>query len=125
MSFKIPRRGKAGVAFAGVELADAWILLASIPLAIIVGGFFGGGTKAFIGIPVVGFFLNRTLLEWQSHQMPGALREWMFSHGIAGYSGKLDSQQTIFTGDNTILIPGRRPEHLVQALKESSCGNEH
>lgn len=123
MTFLIPRRGRAGVAFAGVEMADAWILLASFPIALLVGGFFGVGSKAYIGIPVAGFFLNRTLLQWQSQQLPGAVREWFFSTGLAGYSKSLKSQNVVFHGDNTILVPGRRIDAFLQKLKDEPDGN--
>lgn len=122
-SFKIPRRGGAGVAFMGVEMADALIFLVSIPLALVLGSLFGMGTKAYLGVPVAGFFLNRTLIEWRANQLPGAFREWLFAHGIAGYSKRLNSQSVVYTGDATVVLPGRRIEHLLQALKEQH-GND-
>lgn len=124
MTHKIPRRGRAGVAFAGVELADAWIFLLSIPVGLFVGGFLGMGTKAFLGLPLAGYFLNRSLLAWQARQMPGALREWLFAQGISGYSRRLTSQQVLFTGDGAVLLPGRRLEEGLRALKGEDRGTQ-
>lgn len=101
--FRIPRRGGANVAFLGVELGDAWILLASIFIALIVGAVFHGGAAAFIGIPVGGYFVNRIYIDWKNKQLPGAVKLWFFARGLSGFGVKIKSQQVVYTGDNTII----------------------
>ena len=101
---KIPRHGKAGVAFLGVELNDAFILIASIFIALLAGGSLGTG--AYIGIPVAGFFLNRLYVDWRSNALPGQFQATLFTLGFRGYSRAFKSRDTVFIGDANVINAG-------------------
>lgn len=120
MPLRIPKRGKAGVAFMGVEFSNAWPLLLSIFVALITGGPLGGGAMFYLGVPVAGFFLNKMYVEVRSKQLPGAVREWLYSIGLSGYSSKITSQQVVFKGDNTVINPAstERLNHIVHRMQE-------
>lgn len=100
-SFRIPRRGGSGVAFLGVELKDATILLASLFLGLFCGSTFEMGNTAYLGFPVGGYFVNRLYVDWHSKSAPGALRNFLFSKGIWGYTSAFKKQKTLFIGDGT------------------------
>jgi hypothetical protein len=103
-SFQIPRNGAAGVAFLGVQLADASLLIASVFLGLLLGA-----TVSYMGyvlVPTAGFFLNKAFLEWKNTRLPGYLRNYLFSHGVWGYSDAFDSSKTIFVGDSSVINPG-------------------
>ncbi len=96
----IPKRAGANVAFLGVELKDAAILIASVFLGILSGSMFGMGNLGYLGMPLAGYFLNRIYIEWQSRNPRGVVRRQLFKLGLTGYSKTLSSQQTVFVGDN-------------------------
>lgn len=96
----IPKRAGANVAFLGVELKDAAILIASVFLGIICGSFFGWGNLGYLGMPLAGYFLNRIYIEWQSRNPRGVVRRYLFKLGLAGFSKTFTSQQIVFVGDN-------------------------
>lgn len=102
--FKIPRHGRAGVAFLGVQLKDAVILISSVFIGLIVGKFIG--FSGYVGIPVLGYFANKTYLDWKSARLPGYLRLFLFAHGIAGYSSAFKQRNTIYIGDGVVINPG-------------------
>jgi hypothetical protein len=93
----IPRHGRAGVAFAGVELHQAWISLAGFMVGFIVAANVG----AFTGLAVIAgsYFLNKVVVELQQGAMPGWLSETAYALGIRGYSRGLARQQSIYRGD--------------------------
>ena len=102
-STRVPRRGGSGVAFMGVEFKDAIILLASIFIGLFCGSALGMGNTGYVGIPVAGYFANRLYVEWQRKTSPGALRNFLFSKGILGYTPTLRKQETLFVGDSTAI----------------------
>lgn len=117
-TYRIPRRGGSGVAFLGVELKDATILLSSLFLGLVCGTAFEMGNTAFIGFPVGGYFANRVYVDWQAKSTPGAFRTYLFSKGIWGYSAALEKQKTLFVGDSTVI--NRQSKHwLGQAVEKS------
>ena len=124
LSYRIPRYADAGVAFLGVELKDAWLLIASLFMGIIVGGFMKVGWMAFIGIPLSGYYINRALIEWQSQHLPGFIRTYLFSKGIRGYSSGITSQQVIYVGDAVAIYPGsvQLIDRLITRSKEKKHG---
>ena len=105
-NMRIPRYGDAGVAFAGVELKDAVIVLVSIFLALIFGGKVG--TLGYIGFPVAGYFLNRLYVDRRSSQLPGQFRAYLFAQGLLGYSKSLQSKEILFIGDADGINPGSK-----------------
>jgi hypothetical protein len=104
-SFRIPKRGDARVAFLGVELQDAVIVIGSVFVGIFCGSALDMGNVGFLGIPIAGYAVNRVYIDWQSRTLPGAFRNFLFSVGLSGYSDALRSQKTIFIGDNQIINP--------------------
>jgi hypothetical protein len=103
-TFQIPRNGAAGVAFLGVQLVDASLLIASVFLGLLVGATVS--YVAYVVIPTVGFFLNKVYLDWKSTRLPGYLRNYLYSHGVWGYSDAFDSSKTIFVGDSSVINTG-------------------
>ena len=101
--FRIPRHGSAGVAFLGVEVQDAIILIASIFLALPAGRIFG--TPGYLGIPVVGYFMNTLYVDWRSKTLPGSTKAILFSLGLARYSSAFTDQRVVYLGDSNIINP--------------------
>ena len=101
--FKIPRYADAGVAFLGVELNDALILIASVFLGLAAGTQFGA--PAYIGVPVVGFFVNKAFIDWRSKSLPGQFRVVLFRIGLVGYSRAFKGGDVVFVGDATVINP--------------------
>lgn len=103
-AFSIPRHGAAGVAFLGVELKDTVILIASVFIGIAVGAIAGFG--GYIGVPVLGYFANKAYIDWKSARLPGYLRAFLFTQGLAGYSSAFNQLDTLYIGDAVVINPG-------------------
>ena len=101
--FKIPRYGNAGVAFLGVELSDALILIVSVFVGLATGTQFG--PVAYIGVPVAGFFLNKLFIDWRSKSLPGQTRVYLFQVGLVGYAGGFKGGDVVFVGDGVVINP--------------------
>lgn len=101
-SFRVPRYGHAGVAFLGVEMKDTKLLLASFFLGLIIGGPLGGDTMGYIGVPVIGFWLNKQYLAWKGNQLPGYLKSALFEMGLTGYSNAFAFKKIRYIGDSNI-----------------------
>jgi hypothetical protein len=101
MLLEIPRYGNAKVAFLGVEVNDTYFLLASV----FVGLFSGArlGMFGYIGIPAGGYFLTMLYLDWKSGHLPGSVRTFLFTKGIAAYSRGLRGKNVIYHGDAVII----------------------
>lgn len=115
---RIPRRAGASVAFLGVELSDAMILLVSVFAGLFCGSFLQWGNYGYILMPVGGFFLNRMYIDWQSRTLPGAARKFFYSLGVKGYSPTLDSQKNVYVGDGRIANLGSS-QHLNELIEKS------
>lgn len=100
---KVPRHGKADVAFAGAELRDAWLLILSIFVGLVVGAIFGW--VAYIGIPVAGYFATKAYIEWKKNNLPGYLTLLMYRLGLTGYSNAFNRKKKLFIGDSKIINP--------------------
>ncbi len=96
----IPKRAGAGVAFLGVELKDAVIVICSVFIGIFAGSVLQAGNFGYIGIPLLGYFCNRLFIEWQSRYPRGIVKRALFRVGLSGYSKTLSSQKVVFVGDN-------------------------
>ena len=101
--FKVPRYGNAGVAFLGVELSDALILIVSVFVGLAAGTQFG--PVAYIGVPVAGFFLNKLFIDWRSKSLPGQTRVYLFQVGLVGYAGGFKGGDVVFVGDGVVINP--------------------
>lgn len=126
-SFRIPKRGDAGVAFLGVELQDAVIVIGSVFVGLFCGSVLEMGNVGFLGIPIAGYAVNRVYIDWQSRTLPGAFRNFLFSVGLSGYSDALKNQKTIFVGDNQIINPAASQvvdEFVKKAIRSPANGNE-
>lgn len=124
----IPKRGNAKVAFLGVELKDAGLLIGSLFAGLICGSAFDMGNFGYVGIPAIGYFSNRLYIEWKSKSLPGAFRAFLFSLGLWGYSDALKSQKTLFVGDSDVINPasGRYLDQIIaEAKKETRNGSEN
>jgi len=104
-AFRIPRHGDAGVAFLGVELKDAWLVLGGVFCGLFAGSIFQMGTTGYLGFPIGGYMLNRLYIEWQNNNLPGVFRCRLFSRGLAGYSPTIRAQKIIYVGDAVVLNP--------------------
>lgn len=115
--FEIPRYGNAKVAFLGTEMADAKIFLASIFIGLFVGKFVPDmGWKGYVGIPFIGYFLNRAWVDWKVKSSPGYIAAILYSAGLYGYSNAFASRGTVFVGDGVIINPDN--EEISQTNKE-------
>lgn len=117
---RIPRHAKAGVAFLGVELNDALILIASIFIGLFAGRVYGTG--AYLGVPAAGYWLNKQYVQWRSGTLPGQFKAWLFRMGIRGYNGPFSSNKVIFAGDSTVTNPSSR-KMVKQIIKETQTAN--
>lgn len=102
--FSIPRHGKAGVAFLGVELKDAVILIGSVFIGLFAGTVVG--FSGYIGVPVFGYFVNKAYLDWKTSRLPGYFRSFLFTLGFAGYSPAFQQRNTVYIGDAVVINPG-------------------
>ena len=101
--YRIPRHADAGVAFLGVELNDALILIGSVFVGLAAGTQFGA--PAYIGVPVLGFLLNKSFLVWRSKSLPGQFRVTLFRIGLVGYARSFKGGDVVFVGDGTVINP--------------------
>lgn len=99
----VPKHGKKDVAFAGAQLSDAWLLIASVFLALFVGSTVGW--LAYIGIPVLGFGLTKAYIQWKNNNLPGYLAVILYRLGIAGYSSAFNRKKKRFIGDSKVVNP--------------------
>jgi hypothetical protein len=100
---RVPRNGRADVAFAGAQLGDAWLLILSIFAAVLFGSLFGW--LAYIGIPIGGYFLTKFYIDWKSKNLPGHFQTLLYRWGLAGYSSAFDTKKKAFIGDGKIVNP--------------------
>lgn len=100
---RVPKHGKADVAFAGAQLGDAWLLIGSVFVAMVVGSLFGW--VAYIGIPVLGYLLTKAYIQWKNNNLPGHLNVLLYRVGLTGYSAAFDRKKKLFIGDSTIVNP--------------------
>ncbi len=101
---EIPRYASARVAFLGVEVNETYLLIASVFIGLVTGSKWG--MPAYLGLPAAGYFLTKLYLDWKSGQLPGSLREFLFSKGIRGYSSGLMGKNVIYHGDSVIMNKG-------------------
>lgn len=105
-TYLIPRHANAGVVLFGVEFKDAWIFIFSVFLAIVLG-FLRIGSIA-LGILFFGYLINRAVIGWKKHQLPGSFRAYMFSKGLMDYSSNIRHQKTLYVGDAVAINRGSR-----------------
>jgi len=99
----VPKHGKKDVAFAGAQLSDAWLLLGSIFVALVVGSTVGW--LAYVGVPVLGFGLTKAYIHWKGEHLPGHLAVILYRWGIAGYSSAFNRKKKRFIGDSKVINP--------------------
>ncbi len=127
-SFRIPRRGNAGVAFLGVEIKDAVIVIGSVFAGLLCGSAFDMGNVGYLGMPIGGYFVNRLYIDWQAKTLPGAFRNFLFSKGLWGYTDSVRSQKTIFVGDGVGINTASGAvldEFMSKAKRSPDHGNEY
>jgi hypothetical protein len=101
---RVPRHGKAEAAFAGAQLSDAWLLIMSVFLALVVGSLCGW--VAYVGIPLLGYFGTKMYIEWKSHNLPGHFTAVLYRYGFwSGYSRAFDRKKKLFIGDSKMANP--------------------
>ena len=103
----IPKFAGAGIAFAGVEIQDAFLLFAGV-LVGFVAGWLGLGLKGFLGIPVICYFATTWYLEWKEGSAPGQIRTMLFRFGLVGYSRAFPTANMVYVGDSKTLNPASR-----------------
>lgn len=101
---RVPKYGKADVAFAGAELKDAWLLIGSVFAGLVLGSLFGWA--AYVGIPVLGYFGTKAYIEWKSKHLPGHFTALAYRFGVSGYSTALNRKRKRFIGDARVVNPG-------------------
>jgi hypothetical protein len=117
---EIPKYAGAGVAFAGVEIKDCFILLGCALLGFICGAFLNLGLKGYAGIPAVGYFVNAWYLEWKEDAAPGHFRAVLYRFGIVGYSRAFPSANLVYVGDSKPINPDSRA--LIEMRANSAAG---
>lgn len=100
---RVPKHGKADVAFAGAQLSDAWLLIASVFVAMVAGSMFGW--VAYVGVPMLGFFGTKAYIQWKSNNLPGLFRVLLYRWGVAGFSAAFNRKKKLFIGDGKIINP--------------------
>lgn len=95
----IPKHARAGVAFLGVEFHDALILILSVFLGLFAGFVMKMDVAGYLGVPILGYILNRAYINWRSNQLPGQLQGWLYAHGLLGYSRALNKRAQKYVGD--------------------------
>jgi len=101
---RVPKHGKADVAFAGAQLGDAWLLIGSVFAALVAGSLFGWG--AYIGIPLLGYVMTKAYIQWKTNHLPGHLNVLLYRLGMTGYSVAFNRKKKLFIGDGSIVNPG-------------------
>jgi hypothetical protein len=99
----VPKHGKAGVAFAGAELKDAWLLIGSMFAGLAMGGLFGW--VVYVGLPVLGYLGTKAYIDWKSNRLAGYLTELFYRLGWTGYSTAFNRKKKLFIGDGKVVNP--------------------
>ena len=102
---RIPKYARAGVAFAGVEIQDTFILLGGVLVGFIAGAFLNLGIKAFVGIPIICYLANTWYLDWKEDAPAGHLTAMLFRLGFKGYSRAVPTANMVYVGDSNALNP--------------------
>jgi len=102
---RIPKYARAGVAFAGVEIQDTFILLGGVLVGFIAGAFLNLGIKAFVGIPIICYLANTWYLDWKEDAPAGHLTAMLFRLGFKGYSRAFPTANMVYVGDSNALNP--------------------
>jgi hypothetical protein len=103
---KIPRHGKAGVAFAGATLAEAAPLIASIFIALGVG--YVAGWMGYLGVPLLGYIVSKSYVEWKKGRLPGHLAVVLYKRGLVPFSRAFDKRNKVFVGNSVVINPGSK-----------------
>lgn len=101
---KVPKYGKADVAFAGAQLGDVWLFLGSLFFALPAGKVMGW--FAYIAVPLLGFAATKAFIHWKSKHLPGHLTVVRYRNGMGGYSSAFNRKKKLFMGDSKIVNPG-------------------
>ena len=120
----IPKYARAGVAFAGVEIQDAFILLGGVVIGFIAGAFLNCGMKVYVGGPVVCYLANTWYLDWKEQSPPGHLRAILFRLGLMGYSDAFPAADMVYIGDSNALNPASH-ELIAKPLNPDAAQGEH
>lgn len=100
---RVPKHGKADVAFAGAELRDAWFLIGAVFAGLALGGTFGW--VAYLGFPLLGYCGTKAYIDWKSRHLPGYCAARLYRCGVSGYSRAFDRQKKRFVGDGRVINP--------------------
>ncbi len=119
---KVPKYGRAGVAFAGVALTEAAPLIASMFIGLIVGSFIGW--IGYLGFPFLGYVITKVYLEWKKGRLPGYLAAMLYRYGISPYSKAFDKRNKIFIGNSVVINPGSKVFIDDAIPKQSNQGAE-
>ncbi|MAF04678.1 hypothetical protein [Herbaspirillum sp.] len=103
---EIPEHGKAGVAFANVELKDGWPLIASIFVALPVGKIYG--VWWYFLIPFATYHALKAYIEWKKNRLDDFWTVMLFKFGLTSLSAAFSDFKTIFVGDDVIITPGQQ-----------------
>lgn len=104
--YEIPRYGNAKVAFLGTEINDAKIFLLSIFVGLLAGKLIPNmGLKGYVGIPALGYFLNRAWVDWKVKSPAGYIPALLYGIGLFSYSSAFTSRGQVFVGDGTVINP--------------------
>lgn len=103
---KVPRHGKAGVAFAGATMKEASPLLASIFIALFVGHMIGW--MGYVGVPLLGYLMSKAYVEWKKGRLPGHMAVVLYKRGMGGFSKAFDRPNKVFIGNSVVINPGSK-----------------
>lgn len=122
-SHKIPRHGKAGVAFAGATLAEAAPLIASIFIALGVGSLVGW--MGYLGVPLVGYIISKSYVEWKKGRLPGHLAVVLYKRGLVPFSRAFDKRNKVFVGNSSVINPGSKAFIIAARRPKAQLGNQN
>jgi len=118
---QIPQHGKAGVAFAGVELSEGWPLIASIFVALPLGKIYSW--MFYFAIPLGTFFVVKQYLQWLKNESDDFWTAFAYRFGMTSISPAFDDQKQIFIGDPVIASP--RQSHFLKDHITSETHGTH
>lgn len=116
---KIPRHGKAGVAFAGATFTEAMPFIISLFLAVGIG--YKVGWMGYLFTPVVGFLASRAYVDWKKGRLPGHLAVVLYKRGLATFSKAFSNPKKVFIGNNRVVNPGLKAhiEEVRRTMKQA------
>jgi hypothetical protein len=108
---RIPRHGKAGSAFLGVNLRETKLLLFGVGVGAFLAFTLDSGNAIGLLAPsALGYFANRLYLDWKQEQMPGFFKERLYHYGLISYGAhkKASRRNSMLEGSEQAVYVGNQ-----------------